>query len=314
LERPKRLTLVVPCYNEEAVLPETLKRLLALLSDLSARGLVARDSGVICVDDGSRDQTWRLIMDQAEADKRVSGLKLAGNRGHQNALLAGLLHATGDLLLSLDADLQDDLEAIPKMLEAHRRGAEIVYGVRDSRVHDTVFKRFTASGYYGLLKALGVNIIPNHADFRLMSRRAVEGLRGYEEVNLFLRGIVPTLGFPSDVVTYARNPRFAGKSKYPLGKMLALAANGVFSFSTAPLHWITFVGFVSALGSVAAGLWALGLRLLTPWALPGWASIVIPMYFLGSVQLLSIGVIGTYLSRVYTETRRRPRFIIAQTV
>ncbi|WP_297696896.1 glycosyltransferase family 2 protein [Phenylobacterium sp.] len=312
--KPKRLTLVVPCFNEEAVLPETIARLIALLDELTARRLVSADSGVTFVDDGSRDATWDII-ETAQADEpRIGGIRLSGNRGHQHALLAGLLNAPGEVLISLDADLQDDLGAIPRMLEAHARGAAIVYGVRSRRRHDTVFKRQTARAYYWLLRRLGVDVVADHADFRLMSRQAVDALSGFTEVNLFLRGIVPLLGFPSEIVTYERNARFAGETKYPLSKMIALAANGVFSFSTVPLQWITIFGFVVALGSVGAGFWALGVRLFTARALPGWASTVIPMYFLGSVQLLAIGIIGGYVSRIYAETKRRPRFIIEKSI
>jgi glycosyltransferase involved in cell wall biosynthesis len=307
--RAPRLSLVVPCFNEEAVLPETITRLLALLDDLTKRKLIARSSGVTFVDDGSRDATWRLIEAGKAADARIGGLRLSANRGHQHALLAGLLNAPGDVLISLDADLQDDLGAIPRMLEAHAHGAEIVYGVRARREHDTFFKRSSARTYYWLLRKLGVDIIADHADFRLMGRRAVEALAGFSEVNLFLRGIVPLLGFQSEIVTYERHPRFAGETKYPLSKMIALAANGIFSFSAVPLHWITFLGFLAALGSLGAGFWALAVR-----ALPGWASTVIPMYFLGGVQLLAIGIIGSYVSRVYAETKRRPRFIIEKSI
>jgi glycosyltransferase involved in cell wall biosynthesis len=311
--KPLHLTLVVPCFNEEAVLPETISRLRALLEDLTKRGLITRDSAMTLVDDGSRDATWSII--EAAAPKgRVCGLRLSANRGHQHALLAGLLNAPGDVLISLDADLQDDLGAIPRMLEAHRRGAEIVYGVRARRQHDTIFKRYSAWTYYWMLGKLGVDVVADHADFRLMSRRAVQALSEFGEVNLFLRGIVPLLGFRSEIVTYERSARFAGETKYPLSKMVALAANGVFSFSTVPLKWITFLGFMVALGSVGAGFWALGLRLFTARALPGWASTVIPMYFLGSVQLLAIGIIGSYVSRVYAETKRRPRFIIEESI
>ena len=314
MAKPKRLNLVVPCFNEEAVLPETIARLAELLDDLAGRGLIAADSAMTVVDDGSRDATWDIIEAAHEVDARIGGIRLSANRGHQHALLAGLLNASGDVLISLDADLQDDLGAIPRMLEAHRRGAEIVYGVRERRAHDTLFKRYSAWTYYWLLHKLGVDVVADHADFRLMGRRAIEALSGFSEVNLFLRGIVPLLGFRSEVVTYARGARLAGETKYPLSKMIALAANGVFSFSTVPLQWITALGFVVALGSVGAGFWALGVRLLTNHALPGWASIVIPMYFLGSVQLLAIGIIGGYVSRVYSETKRRPRFIIEKSI
>lgn len=309
-----RLNIIVPCFNEEEVLPETISRLRALLDQLEASGVIVHDSSITFVDDGSRDTTWRLIEQAHAGDTRVCGLKLSSNRGHQHALLAGLLTAPGDVLISLDADLQDDLAAIPKMLAAHARGAEIVYGVRAARASDGAFKRSTAAAYYWLLRRLGADVIPDHADFRLMSRRAIEALSSFDEVNLFLRGVVPLLGFRSETVAYERQPRMAGKTKYSLAKMVALAFDGIFAFSSVPLHWITFIGFIGATASIAAGLWALGVRLLSGLALPGWASTVIPMYFLGSVQLLALGIIGGYVSRIYAETKRRPRFIIEKSI
>lgn len=309
-----RLNLVAPCFNEEEVLPETISRLRVLLDELAASGLIAGDSSITFVDDGSRDGTWRLIETAHAGDSRVSGIKLSSNRGHQHALLAGLMTAPGDVLVSLDADLQDDLAAIPKMLAAHARGAEIVYGVRTQRAPDGAFKRTTAQVYYWLLRRLGADVVPDHADFRLMSRRAIEALSRFDEANLFLRGVVPLLGFHSETVAYERQPRLAGRSKYSFAKMVALAFDGIFAFSSVPLHWITFLGFIGATASIAAGLWALGVRLLSGMALPGWASTVIPMYFLGSVQLLALGIIGSYVSRIYSETKRRPRFIIEKTI
>ena len=309
-----RLNLIVPCFNEEEVLPQTTARLIALLGELRAVGLIAEDSAITFIDDGSRDGTWGLIEQANARDSRISGIKLSSNRGHQHALLAGLITAPGDVLISLDADLQDDLAAIPKMLAAHARGAEIVYGVRAVRASDGAFKRSTAAAYYWLLRRLGADVIPEHADFRLMSRRAIEALSSFDEVNLFLRGVVPLLGFRSETVAYERQPRLAGKTKYSLAKMAALAFDGIFAFSTVPLHWITFIGFIGAMASIAAGLWALFVRLLGVGALPGWASTVIPMYFLGSIQLLALGIIGGYVSRIYAETKRRPRFIIEKIV
>jgi glycosyltransferase involved in cell wall biosynthesis len=308
------LSLIVPCYNEEAMLPLALPRLRALLSGLEARGLVSPQSSVVFVDDGSRDATWAMIEQASLADRRVRGVKLSRNRGHQNALLAGLLCSSADVTISLDADLQDDLEAIPRMLQAHLRGAEIVYGVRRRRDKDTWFKRTSARGYYAALRMLGVDIVADHADFRLMSRRALDALRGFREVNLFLRGIVPMLGFPTAVVHYDRAARAAGESKYPLRKMIALGLEGVFSFSTVPLRWITWLGLSVSAASIAFAAWAVGVRLFTDHAVPGWASTVVPMYFLGGVQLLALGVIGGYLSRVYAETKRRPRFIVAKSL
>jgi glycosyltransferase involved in cell wall biosynthesis len=309
------LNLVVPCYNEEEVLGETSRQLLAQLDRLQREGIADERSSITFIDDGSKDATWRIIENLNRGDARIHGLKLSRNRGHQNALLAGLLSARGDVLVSLDADLQDDIEAIPKMIAAYRNGADIVYGVRARRDTDTAFKRNTARLYYALLRKFGVDVIPDHADYRLMSRRALEALRDFREVNLFLRGIIPLLGFRTEIVYYDRLSRFAGESKYPFVKMLALALEGVFSFSTVPLRWITIMGATLAFASFCFGFWALIIKLFKPQlALPGWASIVVPMFFLGGLQLLALGVIGGYLSRVYTETKQRPRFIIEKSI
>lgn len=311
---PIYLNLIIPCYNEEEVLPETGKRLLALLDRLHEHGIVDERSSITFVDDGSRDRTWQLIQELHRSDPRAQGIKLSGNRGHQNALLAGLLTARGDVLVSLDADLQDDIDAIPRMIEAYAAGADIVYGVRDKRDTDTFFKRNSALAYYKLMRRFGVDLVPNHADFRLMSRRAIDALGRFREVNLFLRGIIPLLGFRSAIVSYERKSRFAGESKYPLRKMLSLAFAGIFSFSTAPLHWITVMGGTLSIASLAIGIWALTIKLTTDLAIPGWASTVVPQYFLGGLQLLSLGIIGGYLSRVYSETKQRPRFIIESVI
>ncbi|MGV2290664.1 glycosyltransferase family 2 protein [Trinickia sp. YCB016] len=309
-----RLNLVIPCFNEEDVLPETTRRLLALLKELVGDGMIDASSGITYVDDGSHDRTWALIENFHTADPRVHGIKLSRNHGHQNALLAGLLSVEGDVLISLDADLQDDLAAIPRMLAEFHNGAEIVFGVRDRRDTDSFFKRFSARSYYRLLRRFGVNVLQDHADFRLMSRRAIEELRGFREVNLFLRGIVPLLGFRTATVKYDRHARFAGQSKYPLIKMIMLASDGVTSFSTKPLQWSTYVGAALALASLSFGLWALSVRLFTDQSVPGWASTVIPMYFLGGLQLLFLGVIGGYIAKIYAETKQRPRFIVEKTL
>ncbi|MDI3262614.1 MAG: glycosyltransferase family 2 protein [Fulvimonas sp.] len=304
-----RLTLVIPCYNEEQALPITMRRVDELLTGLIADGRIAPESRAVYVDDGSRDRTWTLI--EQAAGGRIGGIKLAGNRGHQHALLAGLLNVEGDVIVSMDADLQDDLGAVALMLEHYRQGAQIVYGVRSTRRADSAFKRITAEGYYRVLKWLGVDIVFNHADYRLMSRAAIEALRGYGEVNLFLRGIIPQLGFKTAQVEYERAERVAGESKYPLGKMLALAWQGLTSFSPMPLRWITIFGSIVSVLSFLIGLWALVVRLSgNGHAIPGWASTVIPMYFLGGIQLLSLGIIGEYIAKIYLETKRRPRFII----
>jgi glycosyltransferase involved in cell wall biosynthesis len=308
------LNLIVPCFNEEEILPRTARTLLALLDRLQQARVASAESTVTFVDDGSRDRTWALIEEFNGADSRARGIKLSRNRGHQNALLAGLLCAQGDVLVSLDADLQDDVEAIPRMLEAHFAGADIVYGVRKSRSTDTFFKRATAGMYYALLRKAGVDVLADHADFRLMSRRSLDALSNFKEVNLFLRGIIPLLGFRTAVVTYDRLPRTAGESKYPLARMLALAFDGIFSFSTVPLHWITVMGATLAAASLAFGIWALLARLVGNATIPGWASTVVPMYFLGGLQLLALGIIGGYLSRIYSETKQRPRFIVEKSL
>lgn len=309
------LAVVVPCYNEQEVLPETCSRLSALLKRLISDEKIATESRIWLVDDGSRDHTWQLIQEASAASgSLICGIKLSRNRGHQAALMAGLMTATGDILISVDADLQDDLEAIPTMLLEYKNGSDIVYGVRNSRESDTLFKRFTAEGYYTLLKRLGIEIVFNHADYRLMSRRAIEALRSFPETNLFLRGLIPQLGFRSAQVTYARSERFAGESKYPLGKMLALAWQGVTSFSAAPLRAITALGILVSLASTAMGFWALWVRLFSDSALPGWASIVIPVFFLSGVQLLSLGVIGEYIAKLFIETKQRPMYIIENIV
>lgn len=305
-----KLAIVVPCYNEEDVFAETAKRLLALLDTLQAEGLLSADSALHFVDDGSRDRTWGLIQSWAKLDPRVRGVKLSRNCGHQNALLAGLSVAQADAVVTIDADLQDDPSVIKDMVKRHAEGFEIVYGVRKSRVCDSTFKRGTARAYYRLLTLLGVEIVSDHADFRLMSQRAVQHLQQYCEVNLFLRAIIPMLGFRSTIVLYERSPRFAGESKYPLLNMLALAITGLTSFSVAPLRFVTFLGlciFVLSFGMVA---WVLYGKVVLNSMVPGWASSVIPIYFLGGIQLLGIGIVGEYVAKIYLETKRRPRFII----
>lgn len=295
-------------------MPETAKRLLNILSRFMDGGLISDESAIYFVDDGSRDATWDLIRSLSIQDARVHGIKLSKNRGHQNALLAGLSVAKGDAIITVDADLQDNIEVMWEMLERFSQGCEIVYAVRMSRCSDTPFKRNTAHAYYRLLKAVGVDIVDNHADYRLMSRRAVHHLQEYLEVNLFLRGIVPLLGFTSAIVHYDRSARFAGKSKYPLWRMLMLAVDGITSFSVMPLRFITMLGTVVFLMSFGMVGWVLYGRLFMNTAIPGWASSVIPIYFLSGIQLLSIGVLGEYVAKIYMETKRRPRFLIENVV
>lgn len=308
------ISIVIPCYNEEAVLLETTRQLNQLLEQLIIEGKITANSRVYYVDDGSRDSTWKLIESLAESHEFVRGIKLSRNRGHQNALLAGLLTAEGEVIISVDADLQDDLFAIKKMIDSYTAGYEIVYGVRDSRKTDTFFKRFTATVYYRLLDAMGVEIVYNHADFRLMSRRVIEALREFGEVNLFLRAIIPQLGFSFAIVYYDRADRYAGESKYPLKKMLAFAWQGITSFSDLPLRLITGAGLIVSLISFLIAAWAIAIRVFTDDAIPGWASTVLPIYFLGGIQLLCLGIMGEYLAKIYSETKRRPRYLIEKII
>jgi glycosyltransferase involved in cell wall biosynthesis len=268
------------------------------------------DPSIFFVDDGSTDATWSVIERLSSEQQNIHGLKLSRNFGQQSAILAGLLTAPGDALISIDADLQDDVAAIRQMVCAFARGVEVVYGIRRSRKSDSLFKRTTAERYYWLLQAMGVELIFNHADFRLLSRRVVEELRNYKESNLLLRGLIPQLGFPSELVYYDRHARFAGESKYSISKMVSLAVNGVTSFTEIPLKAITILGMLVSAFSFALAIWALIAKLLHLAAVPGWASIVIPLYMLGGIQLLCLGVIGQYLAKLYSEAKARPRFII----
>jgi polyisoprenyl-phosphate glycosyltransferase len=307
------LTIIVPCFNEQEVLPETSTRLERLLTKLINAGLIAADSSVCFVDDGSTDGTWALIQKLHDSSGRFGGIKLSRNRGHQNALITGLLAAPGDLLITLDADLQDDPNAIYEMLHAATvGGADIVFGVRRSRGRDAALKRLSARLYYRLLQLMKVEVVFDHADYRLMSRRAVEALRQYEETNLFLRALIPELGFKTSVVAYDRDERFAGSSKYSLSMMIRLAIEGVTSFSIQPLRIATVVGLCISIFSIFLTIWALYLRLVLREAIPGWASIVIPIYFIGGVQLLCLGIMGEYIGKIYLETKRRPRAHLAE--
>lgn len=305
-----QLAIVVPCFNEEEVLPHTAARLAALLGRLRAAGRISAASHVVFVDDGSRDGTWKLIEELSRRDERMRGIKLSRNRGHQNALLAGLFNAEGDVIVSVDADLQDDVDVIDEMLSQHAQGTQVVYGVRNNRASDGAFKRASALGFYRMFRALGAESVYNHADFRLLSRRAVDALRDFREVNLFLRGIVPLIGFRSAVVYYTRTERMAGVSKYPLRKMVALALDAVTSFSVVPLRLISALGVLVFLFSLGMGMYTLWVRLFTDRAVPGWTSTLLPIYALGGLQILCIGVLGEYLGKVYQETKQRPRYII----
>lgn len=309
-----QLAIVVPCFNEEAVLPEACQRLLAVLQRLRDAGKITADSRIYFVDDGSRDSTWTLISEFVRAGQPVVGIRLTRNRGHQNALLAGLFTAVGDAIITVDADLQDDLGAIDKMVNHFHEGCEVVYGVRARRDSDSPFKRISAEGFYRVMAMCGVETIHNHADYRLLNRRAVDALKGYREVNLYLRGIIPLIGYRSAVVEYDRVARFAGQTKYPLRKMVALALDAITSFSVLPLRFISLIGFIVFAGAMGVTVWALWAALLTNRAIPGWASVVLPMYFLGGVQLLALGVIGEYLGKLYVEVKARPRFAVQEVV
>lgn len=311
MREEKTLYVVIPCYREEAVLPETAKRLKQKMASLRQAGKISDRSRVMLVNDGSRDGTWEIIRRLHGEDRLFSGVNLSRNRGHQNALLAGLMTAAqdADMIISMDADLQDDIDAMDRMIDQYHAGFDVVYGVRSSRKSDSFFKRFTAEGFYHLMKLMGVDIVFNHADYRLMSRRAVEGLMQFEEVNLFLRGVVPQIGYPSATVEYERAKRFAGESKYPLRKMIAFALDGITSFSIKPLRLILFLGGLIFLLSIIALLWALIAR-LSGHAVSGWTSLICSIWMIGGIQLLSLGVIGEYIGKIYGETKKRPRFII----
>ncbi len=305
------LYVVVPCYNEEAVLPETLRRLRDKLSGLIAAGACHAESRLLFVDDGSRDATWAMIEAAHREDERVCGLKLAHNRGHQNALYAGLMAARDrcDCAASMDADLQDDINVLDGFLQEFQKGCDVVYGVRSARESDSAFKRLTAEGYYKVLQKLGVEVVFNHADCRLLSRRALQELSHYREVNLFLRGMVAHMGFRRAVVTYPRAPRFAGESKYPLSKMLSLAWDGITSFSLRPLTAIARLGGAICLLSFLA-LVVEGVAALCSAAVPGLLAAVTSLWLLGGMVLLSLGVVGSYLGRLYAEVKGRPRFAV----
>lgn len=304
------LSIVVPCYNEEDVLPDSCNKLLGLLEMLIGKKLITDASSIVFIDDGSTDKTWEIIEDLSSQTKYIQGIKLSCNRGHQNALLAGLLNVSGDAVVSIDADLQDDLNSIEDMLIEYQKGYDIIYGVRKRRDTDTLFKRMTAEIYYKVLKWMGVNVIFNHADFRLISRRIIVALEEYEEINLFLRGLIPSIGFNSSIVTYDRKNRLVGESKYTFRNMMSLALDGITSYTSFPLRLIAGLGVTIFVVSIMLSCWVVWAKYFDNDAVPGWASSVLPMYFLGGVQLFSIGVLGEYIGKIYMETKKRPRFII----
>lgn len=307
------IAVVVPCYNEEEALPLSLGRLMEVLDMMAQRGLASADSYVLCVNDGSRDNTWQVIADSHKANPRIKGISLAHNRGHQYALLAGLMTAMPvcDAAISIDADLQDDPEAMIEMVEKFRDGAEIVYGVRSSRATDTWFKRNTAHAFYTFQKRMGLDTVYDHADYRLMSARALELLSEYGEGNLFLRGIIPQIGLTTGVVTYERAARVAGESKYPLSKMLSFSIDGITSFSSRPLRIIFFVGVALLILDVVMGLYVFS-AYFGHEAIPGWTSLMLSTWFLGSLILIALGVVGEYVGKIFMEVKHRPRFAISK--
>lgn len=306
------LYLVIPCYNEEEVLHETSKRLLDKISNMMEKDVIAEDSKILFVNDGSKDRTWEIIKELHNSNDIFCGVNLSRNRGHQNALLAGLMTAKkyANMTISLDADLQDDVDVIDKFVEEYYNGSDIVYGVRSSRKTDTFFKRTTALAFYKLMTMLGADTVYNHADYRLMSKRALEGLSEFKEVNLFLRGLVPMIGYKHSIVEYERHERFAGESKYPLKKMIAFALDGITSLSIKPISIITGLGFFIFAISFVALIYSL-IAKFTGNVVSGWTSLTVSIWMIGGIQLLSLGVIGEYIGKIYNETKQRPRFIIA---
>lgn len=305
------LYVVVPCYNEEEVLPETSKQFRNELNEMKEENLISSDSKIVFVNDGSKDKTWEVITKLHVEDKIFQGLKLSRNKGHQNALVAGLSYAISyaDITITIDADLQDDVKAMKEFVKAYHEGNDVVYGVRSSRKKDTFFKRTSALGFYKLMKWMGVDIVYNHADYRLMSKRAVEGLLAFDESNLFLRGMVPLIGYPSTVIKYERHERFAGTSKYPLKKMISFALDGITSFSVKPLKMISRIGILMFLISIGFLIYSIVVFFMNQ-AVDGWATLMCSIWMLGGIQLLMLGIVGEYIGKIYKESKRRPKFFI----
>lgn len=305
------LNLVIPCYNEEEALPLTKEQLDKKMNELIKNELISKNSKVVLVNDGSKDNTWNIISKIHKENNMYVGINLAKNKGHQNALLAGLMYAKehSDISISMDADLQDDINVIDDMINKYNNGIDIVYGVRSSRKKDTFFKKFTAEFFYKLMKFMGVEIIFNHADCRLMSKRALEGLSQYQEVNLFLRGIVPQIGYKTDIAYYERNERIAGDSKYPLKKMLTFAIDGITSFSIKPLRMISSIGFIILLLSIFVLCYSIIMKFLGN-TVSGWTFIVCSIWLIGGIQTLCLGILGEYIGKIYNESKQRPRYII----
>lgn len=311
MDKARVLYMVVPCYNEEAVLNETTRQLTEKIHALMEQGKISKRSRILYVNDGSKDNTWPIIVRLHEEYDIVSGLNLSRNRGHQNAVLAGLTYAREhcDAAISMDADLQDDIDAIDEMIDKFNAGTDVVYGVRSDRKSDTFFKKFTAEGFYKFMRWMGVDIVFNHADYRLMSKRVLDQLENYKEVNLFLRGIVPLIGYPSDNVYYERHERFAGESKYPLKKMLSFAFDGITSFSVKPIRFILSLGLLVFLVSLGILIYSV-VRYFIGATVSGWRSLMVSVWALGGLQLFAIGIIGEYIGKVYLETKGRPRFAV----
>ena len=313
MKKEEILYVVVPCYNEEEALTETTKRLKEKLENLIKDKKISNKSRVMYVNDGSKDNTWNLIEEISNKEKLFTGISLSRNRGHQNALLAGLMTAKNyaDIVISMDADLQDDINAIDEMIEKYNNGAQIVYGVRSSRKKDTAFKRITAEGFYKFMKLMGVEVVFNHADYRLTSKRVLEELENYGEINLFLRGMFPLIGFKTDIVYYERNERFAGSSKYPLKKMLSFAWEGITSFSVKPIKMILNIGIIMFVLSIIMIIYSVVSKCLGN-AVDGWTFITCSIWLVAGIQMLSLGIVGEYIGKIYSETKRRPRFIISR--
>ncbi len=307
------LYVVIPCYNEEEVLEETTKQLKVKITSLIKKKKISDKSRVMYVNDGSKDKTWELIKKIDKKEKYFTGISLSRNRGHQNALLGGLMTAKkyADVVISMDADLQDDINAIDEMIDKYYEGCDVVYGVRSARKKDTFFKRVTAEGFYKFMKMLGADFVYNHADYRLTSIRVLDNLENYKEVNLFLRGMFPLIGYKSDVVYYERNERFAGESKYPLKKMLSFAWDGITSFSVKPLRFVTILGFIILFISICIMIYSI-IRKIIGNTVDGWTFLSISIWFIGGLQMISIGIIGEYIGKIYSETKQRPRYIVSE--
>lgn len=313
MSMPETLYMVVPCYNEQEVLHETAKQLKAKYQTLIQQNLISSESRIVFVNDGSKDSTWSIIQElHSEEPHFFSGINLAHNSGHQNAVLAGLMTVKDicDMAITMDADLQDDINTIDEMVKKYYEGNQVVYGVRSARKTDTFFKKFTAEGFYKFMKLMGADVVYNHADFRLMSSRVLQELSGFREVNLFLRGMIPLIGFQSCNVYYERHERFAGESKYPLKKMLSFAVNGITSFSTKPLKLITSLGFIMFVVSLIAFVWSFVVK-IAGLSVGGWSSTMCSIWLIGGLQLLCLGIIGEYVGKIYAEVKQRPRFIVA---